>query len=194
MFEAKTINEPVPRAADEKASDDAQLVDHRAPRGLVVDDCPDNRILLAAFLKKAGWQIDQAENGEEAVRKVVAGKYDVVLMDIQMPIMDGYDAVRQIRQWERVSRAPRTPIIALTAYVLNDAVNKSIEAGCDIHLGKPVQCPALLATIHDVIARNQRVHSDVTGGESSHLIPHRTSADESRMGAVIRNKTFSRIQ
>jgi CheY-like chemotaxis protein len=194
MSEAKTINEPVPRAADEKASDDAQLVDHRAPRGLVVDDCRDNRILLAAVLKQAGWQIDQAENGEEAVRKVTAGKYDVVLMDIQMPVMNGYDAVRQIREWERASRAPRTPIVALSAYVLNDAVNKSIEAGCDTHLSKPVRCPALLATIYDVIARNQRDHGDVTGGESSHLIPHRTAPDESRMEAATRNKTFSRIQ
>jgi CheY-like chemotaxis protein len=194
MSEAKTINEPVPRATDEKSSDDAQFVDHRPPRALVVDDCTDIRILLEAVLKKAGWQIDQAANGEEAVRKVVAGKYDVVLMDIQMPIMDGYDAVRQIREWERASRAPRTPIVALSAYVLNDAVNKSIEAGCDTHLSKPVRCPALLATIHDVIARNQRDHGDVTGGESSHLIPHRTSPDESRMDAVIRNNPFSRIQ
>jgi DNA-binding response OmpR family regulator len=74
----------------------------------------------------------------------------VILMDIQMPVMDGYAAARRIREWEREHAAPHTPIIALTASVLDEAVGKSFEAGCDTHVSKPVRRPTLLAAIRQV--------------------------------------------
>ena len=124
---------------------------------LVADDSADNRLLIDAFLKKAGWLLDEAENGEVAVQKFIAGKYDVVLMDIQMPVMDGYAAVRRIRKWERENRTARTPIIALTASVLDEAVSKSFEVGCDTHVSKPVRRPTLFSAIREVIGADQKL-------------------------------------
>jgi two-component system, sensor histidine kinase and response regulator len=166
----RTISkDSVSSAAPDNISENSRT--GRPLRVLVADDSADNRILIEAFLKKAGWQIDQAENGEEAVRKFIIGRYDVVLMDIQMPVLDGYEAVRRIRDWERAAGAPRTPVIALTASVLNEAINKSIEAGCDTHVSKPVRRPALLATVRDVIARSHG-YIEATAGESSQVPPH----------------------
>jgi PAS domain S-box-containing protein len=122
----------------------------RPLRVLVADDSPDNRLLIEAFVRKAGWALDQAEDGEAAVQKFIAGSYDVVLMDIQMPVMDGYAAARRIREWESEHNARRTPIIALTASVLDEAVGKSFEAGCDTHVSKPVRRPTLLSAIREV--------------------------------------------
>jgi CheY-like chemotaxis protein len=134
-------------------------------RVLVADDSPDNRLLIEVFLRKAGMECGHAENGEEAIEKFVAGKFDVVLMDIQMPVMDGYTAVRWIREWELAHNAARTPIIALTASVLDEAVDKSFEAGCDTHVNKPVSRPTLLAAINDVIdTPNRAAASAVSEG------------------------------
>jgi signal transduction histidine kinase/CheY-like chemotaxis protein len=124
----------------------------RPLRILVADDSADNRLLLEAFLKKTASRVDQAENGEIALEKFIAGKYDVVLMDIQMPVMDGYTAAKLIREWEWKNDAVPTPIIALTASVLDEAVHKSFDAGCDTHVSKPVRRPALLAAIREVTA------------------------------------------
>jgi CheY-like chemotaxis protein len=73
-------------------------------------------------------------------------------MDIQMPVMDGYTAAKLIREWERKNNAAPTPIIALTASVLDEAVHKSFDAGCDTHVSKPVRRPVLLAAIREVTA------------------------------------------
>lgn len=124
----------------------------RPIRVLVADDSEDNRLLIDAFLKKNGYAIDHADNGEIAVRKFIEGRYDVVLMDIQMPVMDGYQAVREIRTWEETQRVPRTPIIALTASVLDEAVGKSFEAGCDTHVSKPIRRATLMTAINEVVA------------------------------------------
>jgi CheY-like chemotaxis protein len=124
----------------------------RQLRILVADDSADNRLLIEAFLKKTAAQVDQAENGEVALEKFIARKYDVILMDIQMPVMDGYTAAKLIREWERKNNAAPTPIIALTASVLDEAVHKSFDAGCDTHVSKPVRRPVLLAAIREVTA------------------------------------------
>jgi two-component system sensor histidine kinase/response regulator len=127
----------------------------RSLRILVADDSADNRLLIQAFLKRTACLVEHAENGEIALEKFVAGTYDVVLMDIQMPVMDGYTAAKLIRQWEQNHHALRTPIIALTASVLDEAVHKSFDAGCDTHVSKPVRRPTLLAAIHEVTTKSQ---------------------------------------
>lgn len=114
---------------------------------LLVDDSPDNRMLIQAFLKKLPYTVQTAENGEEALNKFKAGDYDIILMDMQMPVMDGYTAVRHIRQWEEEHSAGHMPVIALTAYALNSDVEKCLEAGCDGHLAKPVKKDTLLESI-----------------------------------------------
>ncbi|OQX56273.1 MAG: hypothetical protein B5M53_02270 [Candidatus Cloacimonas sp. 4484_209] len=116
---------------------------------LLVEDSKDNRLLIKAFLKKTPVKIDIAENGEIAVRKFKENRYNLVLMDMQMPVMDGYTATRIIREWERSHNLKRTPIIALTAYALKGDAEKSIAAGCDAHLTKPIKKMNLFEAIKE---------------------------------------------
>jgi two-component system, sensor histidine kinase and response regulator len=118
-------------------------------RILLADDSVDNRLLIRAYLGKTGYGLDEAENGQVAVDKLLGGSYDLVLMDIQMPVMDGFSAVRRIRQWERENGGRHTPIIALTASTFDETVRKAIEAGCDSHLGKPLKRSTLLRVIRE---------------------------------------------
>jgi PAS domain S-box-containing protein len=139
------------RAAPAEEADRATLEAQGPPLHiLLVDDSEDNRLLVSAFLKKTPHTFDLAENGEIAVNKFLAGRYDLVLMDMQMPVMDGYAATREIRQWEKETGAAPTPIVALTAYALQDDTRKSLEAGCTAHLTKPIKKETLLKTLEEV--------------------------------------------
>jgi CheY-like chemotaxis protein len=119
-------------------------------RILLADDSVDNRLLVRAYLAKTGYVLDEAENGQVALDKLKSGSYDVVFMDIQMPVMDGFSAVRRVRQWEREQGGRRTPIIALTASTFDETVRKAAEAGCDSHLGKPLKRSTLLRVIREI--------------------------------------------
>lgn len=121
-------------------------------RILLVEDSPDNRMLIKAYLKAMPYQIDEAENGEVAVTMVQTQKYHLVLMDMQMPVMDGYTATRAIRKWEKDTGAAAVPIIALTAFALNEDEGKSMAAGCTAYLTKPIKRQALLDAISAYIA------------------------------------------
>jgi len=114
---------------------------------LLVDDNEDNQLLIQAYLKKTAHRVDVAQNGEIAVEKFISGKYDLVLMDIQMPVMDGYAATQKIRAWEKENRLAPIPVLALTAHSLKDDEKKSFDAGCTGHLAKPVKKAKLLETI-----------------------------------------------
>ncbi|MCG9969046.1 PAS domain S-box protein [Pelotomaculum terephthalicicum JT] len=134
-------------AKSEPAETPAAFADQRALRLLLVEDSPDNQLLIQAYLKKTACQIEIAENGEIAVEKFKSGKYDLVLMDMQMPVMDGYTATRAIRRWEAENRLAPTSVIALTAYALKEDEQKSLDAGCTTHLTKPVKKAILMKTI-----------------------------------------------
>ena len=114
---------------------------------LMAEDNADNRLLVQAFLKKTSHRLTIVENGAEAVQAIKANKYDLVLMDIQMPVMDGYTATKEIRTWEQAEGRDATPVIALTAHALNEDIQKSLDAGCDEHLTKPIKKSLLLETI-----------------------------------------------
>ena len=116
-------------------------------RLLLVEDVEDNRNIITLFLKGGAYQIDIAENGAVGVEKFCAGQYDLVLMDIQMPVMDGHQATSAIRAWEREQYRHPTPIVALTANAYQEDVDKAIAAGCDAHVAKPIRKPALLKAI-----------------------------------------------
>jgi len=116
---------------------------------LLVEDNADNRMLIQAFLKKTSYTIDTAENGEIAVKKTISNRYDIILMDIEMPVMDGYTATQEIRRLEEENQNDATPIIALTAHALEEHAQKSLEAGCTAHLTKPIKKDKLLATIEE---------------------------------------------
>ena len=118
---------------------------------LLADDSADNRLLIAAYLKKSRYVLDEVENGQAALDRFMTRAYDLVLMDIQMPVLDGYSAVRMIRQWEAANRRRRTPIIALTASALEIDVRRALGVGCDLHVSKPVKKSTLLRAIADMV-------------------------------------------
>jgi len=117
---------------------------------LLVEDYEYNQTLVLSFLKDTPIKIDIAKNGIEAVKKFQNKKYDLILMDLQMPIMDGYIATREIRKIEQSRSLANTPIIALSAFVLAEERQKSLDAGCNAHVSKPVKKDELL----EVIARH----------------------------------------
>jgi CheY-like chemotaxis protein len=122
-------------------------------RILLVEDTADNVLLVKAFLKNEPVEIDEAENGEVAVSRFKSTRYDLVLMDMQMPVMDGYAATRAIREFEAATRAEPTPIIALTAHAIREDVARCLAAGCSSHLPKPIRKAALLGAIHEATGR-----------------------------------------
>jgi CheY-like chemotaxis protein len=116
----------------------------RALRVLLVEDSLDNQLLVRAYLKQTDHNLEIAEHGAIAIEKVQATHYDVILMDMHMPVMDGYSATKTIRSWEREHDLPATPIIALTALALKEESARIFEAGCNTHLTKPVKKSTLL--------------------------------------------------
>ncbi|MHC5063940.1 MAG: ATP-binding protein [Planctomycetota bacterium] len=109
---------------------------------LYAEDGPDNQRLVAHILGKAGGQVTLVENGELAVQAVADSSFDVILMDMQMPVKDGYSAARDIR-----ASGCETPIIALTAQAMSSDRAKCLEAGCDEYLSKPVKNRILVDTV-----------------------------------------------
>ena len=116
-------------------------------RVLLVDDSVDNRMLIQAYLRATGCVLDTAGDGAAAVEKFRTSQYDLVLMDMQMPVMDGFTATRQIRDWERQWSAAPTPIIALSANAMPEEVQRSMDAGCDFYVTKPVRKQPLLQVL-----------------------------------------------
>jgi signal transduction histidine kinase/DNA-binding response OmpR family regulator len=124
-------------------------------RILLADDSDDNRFLILSYLKQVNCSIEIAQNGQEAVDKFRNGRFDVVLTDVEMPVMDGYTATREIRRYEREAGIPATPVLALTAHAFADMAEKGREAGFTAHLVKPVRKTTLLEAIavHAGLAR-----------------------------------------
>src|SRR6266852_1229830 len=101
--------------------------------------------------EKTPYHLEEAEDGQQAIDKFIAGRFDLVLMDIQMPNVDGYEATERIRGWEREHGRARTPVVALTASALEDAADRTRAAGCDAHVTKPVKKSTLLNAIRDAV-------------------------------------------
>jgi signal transduction histidine kinase/DNA-binding response OmpR family regulator len=128
--------DPISTAGLERIADGLRI--------LLADDSGDNRFLILSYLKQANCSIEIAINGQEAADKFRAGRFDVVLMDVEMPVMDGYTATREIRRYEREAGMPATPVVALTAHAFADMADKSREAGFTSHLTKPIRKATLL--------------------------------------------------
>jgi CheY-like chemotaxis protein len=120
---------------------------HGGMRILIAEDSQDNAILLQAYLKSTPYILTFAEDGRYAVNRVMTSEFDLILMDMQMPVLDGLSAVRVIRAVEREQGRKRTPIVALTASALALDVQESLAAGCDQHLTKPISKQKLLKAI-----------------------------------------------
>ena len=119
---------------------------------LLAEDSVDNQQLIAAYLKDAPHTLAMVDDGEQAVSAALEQRFDLILMDMQMPVMDGYTATRAIRAWEHENGVARTPIVALTAHALTGDEEKSLEAGCDQHLTKPIKKRTLLRFLTELPA------------------------------------------
>ena len=116
---------------------------------LVVEDQEDNRQILRDLLGNAGYELTEAENGEEAITAAGKQRPDLILMDIQLPIMDGYEATRLIRTNPDLRSVP---IIAVTSYALAGDEDKALAAGCDGYVTKPYSPRDLLAKVRTYLA------------------------------------------
>jgi two-component system cell cycle response regulator DivK len=115
---------------------------------LVVEDQEDNRQILRDLLGSVGYELTEAENGEEAIAAVARRRPDLILMDIQLPVMDGYEATR------RIKADPATksiPIIVVTSYALSGDEGKARAAGCDAYVTKPYSPRQLLAKVREFL-------------------------------------------
>ena len=129
---------------------------------LIVDDSIDNRFLLKAFFKRLPCALDEAENGLQAVEMANTRRYDLVLMDMRMPVMDGFAATRQIRECERQQGVSAVPIIALTASALPEEVRECLAAGCNFHVSKPISKTTLIEAVSRATAPRAACEANAT--------------------------------
>ncbi|MGM0608929.1 MAG: response regulator [Candidatus Muiribacteriota bacterium] len=104
---------------------------------LIVDDNTENRMLIDIILKKANYNILEASNGSTALELLKKNNIDLILMDLQMPVMDGFEATEFIREYEKKNNK-KNIIVALSAYCQEDDIKKAYESGCDYHIEKPI--------------------------------------------------------
>ncbi len=141
-----TIQETENTAAEDAASFDGKKI-------LLVEDNEINQEIALEILREAGFIMDVADNGSIAVDKIkaaVPGQYDLILMDIQMPIMDGYEAARQIRALQN-SEFADIPIIAMTANAFEEDKKAAFDAGMNGHVAKPIDTPKLLKLLKEIL-------------------------------------------
>ena len=140
------------RVDEEVAADSSLRWEFPARRILVVDDGPENRELVCLVLQEAGLTVEEAENGQIAVDMVARSRYDAVLMDMSMPVMDGYTATKLLR-----SRGVKLPIIALTAHAMKGFEQEILAAGCTGYVTKPIDIDILLGTLAEKLGVGKRV-------------------------------------
>ena len=117
-------------------------------RILVVEDQEDNRQILRDLLANAGFEMIEAEDGEQAIELAASQRPDLILMDIQLPLVDGYEATRRLKADPNLMNIP---IIVFTSYALSGDEEKARRAGCDAYVAKPYSPRALLAKIREYV-------------------------------------------
>ena len=142
-----TAGAPETAPALKRQRDETPVSTQASVRILIAEDSPDNRLLIGAYLKNGPYALTFAENGKLAVEAFMAGKFDLILMDMLMPVVDGLGATRAIRQIETETGRTSVPILALTANGLPQDIEASHAAGCAAHLTKPISKSDLAAAI-----------------------------------------------
>ncbi len=125
-------------------------------RILIAEDSPTNQKVLEKLLSTIEAHLEFANDGVEAVDAFKRADFDIVLMDVHMPNLDGLDATRQIRAWEVAESKVRVPIIAVTADVMDDKVEQQFAAGIDYHVPKPIDVALLLNTISEALGQTSQ--------------------------------------
>jgi two-component system, cell cycle response regulator DivK len=121
-------------------------------RILMVEDLEDNRQIVRDLMASVGYELLEAVDGAEGVAMAISARPDVILMDIQLPIIDGYEATRQIKANPALRHIP---IIAVTSFALSDDEPRAAAAGCDAYITKPFSPKQLLSTIHQFVSSEQ---------------------------------------
>lgn len=128
------------------------------PKILLVDDDELSRRMMGLLLSEKGYNYDTASNGLEAVEAVQSQLYDIVLMDLQMPLMDGFDATRKIREWEAGQK--HVPIVALTAMLFDNEIQKCLSVGVDECIAKPFDTDTLFHLIDSFASKSEQPTSN----------------------------------
>lgn len=143
--------------SNEEKAEQAQIQPSKGTL-LVVEDNPVNQKVVTLFLQKANFEVEIAHNGQQGVDKFAAsGRYKAILMDCMMPVLDGFAAAAAIRALEQQTQANKTPIIALTASVLEEDIAHCYEVGMDDYLAKPIQRENLIDTLHKYILAGEHI-------------------------------------
>jgi PAS domain S-box-containing protein len=172
-------------AADEQTSDHTQLHWQFPPaRVLVVDDGDENRELVTVVLEEIGLKVEGAENGEVAVEKALREDFAVIFMDVQMPVMDGFTATRQLRL-----RGLNTPIIALTAHAMKGFEEEIMSVGFSGYLTKPIDIDAMIQKLAGLL----RARSLDAGPAEKHVEPIITDTELESKPAVVEPPLVSRL-
>ena len=153
-----TLGFPLAEPKEESCSGEEDEVSFEGMRALLVEDNMINMEIAQMLLSQEGFLIETAENGKTALEMTAAsqpGYYDVILMDIQMPVMDGYAATKAIRNLPD-SRLAGIPIIAMTANAFQEDIKKAGEAGMNGHIAKPLDIPSMRATLKRVLKTGKR--------------------------------------
>jgi CheY-like chemotaxis protein len=122
----------------------------RPRKVLIVDDFEDNRAMYAEYLRYSGFEVIEASNGVEAIDRARDGSPDVVVMDLSLPVLDGWEATRRLKA---DARTRHIPVVALTGHALEGHSQGAREAGCDWFLAKPCLPETLLSTLNELLSR-----------------------------------------
>jgi CheY-like chemotaxis protein len=169
---------------------------------LLVEDNINNQMLFKFYLKDYGQGIEVAQNGSEGVYRFKAGAYDIVFMDLAMPVMDGYEATRAIRRWEKDQGVDEVPIVALTADALKGREQRSLEAGCTDHITKPFTKDQILEVLHQYAPQGQSISRAVgcieyINSDLKELIPafiYNTQEEIKKLQEAINQKDWPTIE
>ena len=147
------------KRAERDAAGNAATAVGKGPLVLIVDDVQDNRTVYVLFLKFSGLRVEEAGDGVEALRKAETLQPDVIVMDLSLPVMDGWEATRRLK---RDPRTKRIPVVVLTGHALPEHAKAARDAGCDLVITKPCLPDELLDAIRRILdaskprGRNER--------------------------------------
>ncbi|MCA8967816.1 MAG: response regulator, partial [Planctomycetes bacterium] len=162
-----------PRVRVERSGEALGLADIEPLRVLLAEDEEVNQIVAIDMLSRAGHEVTAVGDGERAIEAAVSGDHDVVLMDLEMPRVDGRIATRRIREEERRDGGGRLPIIALTAHARPGEAEESLAAGMDGHITKPLQARELVRLLLEIeVARPRRAEGERQAHEPPAIVDH----------------------
>jgi len=154
-------------------------------RALVVEDNPTNLKMIVKLLDNIGIKSDVALNGKEAVERYKSGSYNIIFMDIQMPLMNGVDATKSIIEYERENRLPHTPIVAVTTNSLKGDRERYLKEGLDEYIAKPIDLNKFITVLKQFF---QTSDNGISGNLEKDILLYKQTPTESKVIATIFNK------